>query len=112
MSVPVTADSVRAGMAALQRMRQKHRELERDQQRFVHASLLVLVQQDFPEVEDLSYSSWGCPVDKHEERKPRNHADDLLDKDKPNALGFCVYDNERDPCNDCCLYCGKPRERK
>lgn len=29
-----------------------------------------------------------------------------------NPMGVCVYDDENDPCNDFCLFCGHPDERK
>jgi hypothetical protein len=29
-----------------------------------------------------------------------------------SPLGHCVYDDEEDPCNDNCLYCHEPEERK
>lgn len=32
--------------------------------------------------------------------------------EKGSPTGYCVYDNANDPANDCCLYCGEPRERK
>lgn len=32
--------------------------------------------------------------------------------DLTNPVGFCVYDDEQDPANDECLFCGDPEERK
>ena len=29
-----------------------------------------------------------------------------------SPIGVCVYDDEADPCNDECLVCGHPDERK
>jgi hypothetical protein len=29
-----------------------------------------------------------------------------------SPIGLCVYNNADDPCNDFCLVCGKPHERK
>lgn len=34
------------------------------------------------------------------------------DCEPSNPLGVCVYDDENDPCNDFCLFCGHPDERK
>jgi len=29
-----------------------------------------------------------------------------------SPTGMCVYNSSEDPCNDVCLYCGHPEERK
>jgi len=29
-----------------------------------------------------------------------------------NVYGFCIYDDDEDPCHDNCLFCHEPEERK
>lgn len=29
-----------------------------------------------------------------------------------NVYGFCIYDDDEDPCHDNCLFCHHPEERK
>jgi hypothetical protein len=29
-----------------------------------------------------------------------------------SPIGKCIYNNEEDPCQDNCIYCGQPDERK
>ena len=31
---------------------------------------------------------------------------------KKSPIGWCVYDNIEDIYHDCCVFCGKPEERK
>jgi len=33
-------------------------------------------------------------------------------EDLANPTGYCVYDDDADPCHDECLFCGDPEERK
>lgn len=37
---------------------------------------------------------------------------EMSDWDCDSPLGKCVYDTEKDPAMDCCLFCGEPLERK
>lgn len=62
------------------------------------------VKKDFPNVGQVTHSWWECP--------DPNDKTPYLDPNKPNPIGFCVYDIENDPCEDSCLYCGNPYERK
>lgn len=32
--------------------------------------------------------------------------------DPTNPVGYCVYDEDEDPCRDECLFCCDPQERK
>lgn len=52
----------------------------------------LVLKSLFPEREHLSSAtSWKCET---------------------SPIGHCVYDLDEDPCEDECLYCGDPRERK
>lgn len=69
----------------------------------LHAELsIVIARRDrewqtvlkslFPDREHLSSATfWDCPT---------------------SPIKHCVYDLDEDPCEDECLYCGDPRERK
>jgi hypothetical protein len=47
----------------------------------------------------------------YKENKPSHHV--IGHWDCPNSpIGTCVYDIEEDPCEDDCIYCGEPDERK
>lgn len=43
------------------------------------------------------------------EMEPQSHWDEV---ERVNVLGRCVYDGERDPAHDECVFCGFPEERK
>ena len=58
--------------------------------------------KDVPTAETtLTIGSWPCP-----------DPDDRHPDDIPNPLGVCVYNQDEDPANDFCLFCGNPDERK
>ncbi len=63
---------------------------------------------------EITYA-WRC--DDPEEKKWMSEAykDEFPNGWEPKAvspIGYCVYNDEEDPCCDSCLYCGMPDERK
>lgn len=83
----------------------------------VRAITTVLVVADFPEVEEVyAPEAHVCPdpgVKRSKRAKTYPYPPGkLLDPDKPNPTGYCVYDELEDPASDSCLYCGDPYERK
>lgn len=59
---------------------------------------------------------WFCPPS--DDDVDRDYALDLEPEEywehlkEFNPSGYCLYDDESDPCHDNCVFCGFPEERK
>ena len=52
-----------------------------------------MVEEVPADASDTETSGWDCP-------------------DVRNVYGFCIYNEDEDPCHDNCLFCHHPEERK
>lgn len=107
----------------------RKRELRRAEKALIALALQALPPKRRPKRLAI-YEGWGCTPDLTPEaagaqEAPDNGDDEADDEDEydaddaefwnfpdtANVAGFCIYDDDKDPAHDCCLFCGHPEER-
>lgn len=90
---------------SVRKQRRVLKQLLNDLNGQIMAEALKALPEENRPAEPVMPMTWECLFDPEEERDPEFPR-------YTNPAGFCIYDDEADPCHDFCLFCGHPEERK
>jgi hypothetical protein len=122
------AETLKARLTALRAEIEEREQAESDVEReLIALALQALPPERRPARPVMDTWGWGCTPDltpqdreaaayaepdEDEDDDDEDEAEDENYPDTANVAGFCIYDDDADPCHDCCLFCGQPEERK